>query len=367
MGIVFGLFVCCWLYQIIYQAFLMLVIIRHKEPSKKISTSKSVSIVICAKNEAENLRKNIPLILEQDYPDFELIIVNDSSEDTTKEVILEILRSDNRVSSLNITKEEKKGLGKKYALQKGVEHAKNELILLTDADCRPLTRNWIREMTAPVFSKKKIVLGVSPYEQRNTLLNGLIEFETCQTALQYNGYALLGMPYMGVGRNVCYDRTLLSSKNWNQTELSIASGDDDLTIQSLATKENTTICIARDGYTSSIAAESWKEWTRQKIRHYASGKLYKWKHRLCLGSYILTKTSLYCLLMILVISGYNVRETAYFYTGYVMSAVFLNLSLQIYLHLNSRWYLAPVFDFIYSITTPLFGYISQTKPREHWK
>ena len=291
--------------------------------------------------------------------------------------------NDERLAIINLTNAEKIGLGKKYALQKGIEAAKNELILLTDADCQPLSKNWIREMAGCVNDKHKIVLGISPYKTENTILNSLIEYETAQTALQYVGFALLKNPYMSVGRNVLYDAALLKSKIWTTQELSIASGDDDLTIQTLATKENTTVCLSKDSYTVSKAKDSWSAWIQQKLRHYESGSMYRFSHRLFLGSYLFKKMILYSVLLFFICNGFKIFFTipsassfflkccfyapCFFMLFCICFTFFINYILNKKLQLNKRWYFAVFNDLLYCIFTIMLGLISQFKTTKNWK
>jgi len=253
-------------------------------------------------------------------------------------------------------------------LQKGVEAAKKELILLTDADCRPVSENWISEMVSCITEEKKIVLGISPYKKESSILNGLIEYETAQTALQYIGFSLLGNPYMSVGRNVLYDAALLKSKKWSAEEFSIASGDDDLAIQTLATKENSTVCLSKESYTISEPKKTWKDWIQQKLRHYESGSLYKLSHRMQLGAYLFTKLLIYACLFYLLFSDSNEKNipTGIFFF-YFISITLLNLSLDYFLHLNKRWYFSLLNDILYCIFTVTLGLWSQLKPVKNWK
>ena len=368
MNFLLYLFIFCCIFQIGYQLALIVVIIKHKS-SKNLDSKnlRSVSVVICAKNEAENLQKNLPFILNQNYPNFEVIIVDDGSD--------ERLTIDyERLTIIRIEKNEKIGLGKKNALLKGIQAAKNELILLTDADCRPPSENWIFEMANCITNEKKIVLGISPYKIENTILNGLIEYETAQTALQYIGFALLGNPYMSVGRNVLYERSLLLQKKWTDKELSIASGDDDLTIQTLATAENTTICFSKNSYTISEAKKSWEDFIKQKLRHYESGRLYKLSHRLLLGFYLFSKLFIYFNILFFFIRSILIIDypTFFFfpfsfYLVYLFFSTFFNLLLNKIIQLNSRWYFTFLNDFLYCISTISLGLISQLKTIKDWK
>ena len=369
MNFLLLLFIVCFIYQIVYQLVLIFAITKHKASQNHQSIHhKSVSVIICAKNEAANLQKNLSFILEQNYPNFEVIVVDDNSTDNTNEIIKTQQLITNNLYLITISKEEKIGLGKKYALQKGVEAARNELILLTDADCQPLSKNWILEMASCANDKHKIVLGISPYKTETTILNGLIEYETAQTAMQYIGFALLGNPYMCVGRNVLYDTALLKSKKWTADELSIASGDDDLTIQTLATKENTTVCLSRDSYTISEPKKSWKDFSNQKLRHYESGSFYKLSHRLLLGFYLFSKLLLYfSFVFLLMLSNYDIQLLAGIFILYAIATMLLNFNLNYRLQVNKRWYFSFLNDFIYCIFTVTLGLISRLKPTKSWK
>ena len=323
--------------------------------------NKSVSVIICAKNETENLQKNLSFILNQKFKDFEVIVVDDGSDE-------KFTLKNERLTIITLTKNEKIGLGKKYALQKGIEMASNEVILLTDADCQPVSENWISEMSVLINEKHKIVLGISPYKYENTFLNAVIEYETAQTALQYLGFAILGKPYMSVGRNVCYDAKLLKSKRWSNKELSIASGDDDLTIQTLATKDNTTVCFSKDSYTVSKAKNTWESWLNQKSRHTESGFLYKFPYKMALGSYIFTKNVNYLCFLYLLCMLNKINFVALLLVIITMMITcIVNMLLHITLNLQKRWNYTLILDPIYG-TIPLFtGLQNLFQSNRKWK
>lgn len=369
------IFVFCCVFQIVYQLVLVISIIKKKKsqiPSDvlelKSQISKSVSVIICAKNETENLRKNLPFILNQKYKDFEVIVVDDGSDDNTIEIIQQLKLTTNNLFLVTISKHEKIGLGKKYALQKGVENATKDLILLTDADCTPNSQNWISEMAALINEQHKIVLGISPYKYESSFLNAIVEYETAQTAMQYIGFAILGMPYMSVGRNVCYDAKLLKSKVWNKNELAIASGDDDLALQSLATKCNVTVCLKEDSYTYSLAKKGWKSWFQQKTRHAESGFLYKFKYKLLLGSYILTKIGFY-LSVFLIFCMLNKINIVYLTLVVATMAItsIANMLIHITLNIQQRWNYTLILDPIYGTMPLLTGLLNLFQSNRKWK
>lgn len=267
-----------------------------------------VSVVICAKNEAENLTENLPCILEQHYHDengapfFEVIVVNDQSTDGSMTVLEGLCKRYPHLKVVNIPAGEKRDLpGKKFALHRAVRAAAHDFILMTDADCRPASKDWISRMAYPFLGGREIVAGHGGYYARPGLLNKFIRCETTHTQLQYFTYNLAGIPYMAVGRNLACKKELLlqaeTSPLWTET----ASGDDDLLIRLCATAGNMTVNVDPDSFTWSEAKNGWKSWVKQKQRHFSTGKLYHKKVQLLLGMYALSHALLWigCIAFIL--------------------------------------------------------------------
>lgn len=242
-----------------------------------------VSVIICSKNEAENLKKHIPLWLNQQYPNFELILINDASIDETLDVIEEFAATDNRIKIVNVKNNEAFWANKKYALTLGIKKAKNNYLLFTDADCKPASNQWIQQLANHFSAEKQLILGYGAYAKRKGLLNKLIRFETAMTALQYFSFAKAGMPYMGVGRNLGYTAKLFYDNNGFMSHMYIRSGDDDLFVNQAATSSNTAICDSPESFTVSNPKKTWKNYINQKRRHLTTAKNYKIAHKLLLG------------------------------------------------------------------------------------
>jgi len=258
-----------------------------KNPDPSINRCPTVSLIVCAKNEAENLEKHIPLWLEQEHPNFEIILINDASSDETLAVMQQFAQLDSRIQIVNVKNNEAFWGNKKYALTLGIKRAKNNLLVFTDADCRPSSHNWLSIMASQFSEDKQIILGYGAYEKEKGFLNKIIRFETLMTAVQYFSYAQSGMPYMGVGRNLAYTSTVFYEVNGFIKHIKIASGDDDLFINEAATSTNTAICTSLEAFTYSIPKKTWKQWIRQKKRHYSTARLYKSRQRYLLGLYYL--------------------------------------------------------------------------------
>ncbi|MFN4764485.1 glycosyltransferase [Gillisia sp. Q332] len=261
-----------------------------------------VSVIICAKNEAENLQQFIPSILNQDYPNFEIILINDASTDNTLEVMENFAAEDRRVKLVNVLNNEAFWGKKKYALTLGIKKAKNNRLLFTDADCAPVSDQWITSMASGFEDEKTIVLGYGGYfKQKNSFLNLLIRFETLLTAVQYFSYSKWGMSYMGVGRNLAYSSEEFYNQNGFATHLHLRSGDDDLFVNQAGTSKNTAICFNRESITRSVPKSNYKNWFLQKRRHSSTASYYKFQHKVLLGTFYSSQIMFWGLLVLLLI------------------------------------------------------------------
>ncbi len=264
-----------------------------------------VAVVICAKNEAENLRKFLPIVLAQNHPNFEVVVINDASTDDTLEVIEEFQDLYPNLKKVNVQNNETFWANKKYALTLGIKKATKPYLLFTDADCRPESDQWLREMVSPFREQKSIVLGYGGYlVEKRSVLNKLIRFETLFTAIQYFSYAKWGLPYMGVGRNLAYTSAEFYNQNGFATHLHIRSGDDDLFVNGAANKMNTGMCFSENGITRSVPKKSLKAWWQQKRRHVSIARHYKKKHQFLLGLFYTTQLLFWILFFALLFTAY---------------------------------------------------------------
>ena len=289
-----GLFTTVIALQVLYYLFFFLRLAIYKKPKKTVQVEHPISVVICARDEAHNLANTLPGVLVQAYSTtHEVVLVNDNSEDETKYLLDEFKKSFKNLNPVLLTQGAKMIAGKKFPLSMGIKSAKNETLLLTDADCIPASEHWMRLMQDGYNEGKEIVLGYGAYKKKPGLLNKLIRFETFHTALQYFSYALAGLPYMGVGRNLSYKRELFIKNKGFSSINQIPSGDDDLFINQVANRRNTAIVIDHDAHTLSEPKITFKDWMTQKYRHYTTSKFYKKKHVFLLGLYSLSQFLVY--------------------------------------------------------------------------
>ena len=286
--IVFGVFAFAAAVQLIYYAFYYVRVALFK-PKKEFTAQPPVSVVICAKNEALKLHKSIPLFFQQDYPQYQIVVVNDCSVDESSDILEEFQKKYNNLHVVELNEDDIKAHDKKLALTLGIKGAKYEHLLLTDADCIPGDNRWIASMARNFNAGKEIVLGYGPYKKTSGLLNKLIRYDTFFIGLQYLSFSLAGKTYMGIGRNLAYTKTLFFRHKGFASQYHIQSGDDDLFINKVATGENTIVELNPASFTYSDPKTSFSAWIKQKRRHLTTAKHYKPSHKFMLGLGSLTQ------------------------------------------------------------------------------
>lgn len=297
--VLFYIFIVVVAIQLIYYIFIFGKFSFYKTQSKT-QKNISISVLICAKNEAKNLKKFLPSILEQDYPSFEVVLINDGSTDKTLKV-MEAFKSDHdNIKIVDVKSIEAFWGNKKYALTLGIKASTHDFLLFTDADCEPVSKHWISEMSSHFTNTKSIVIGYGAHKNiKGSFLNKLIRFETLMTALQYFSYARIGQPYMGVGRNLAYRKELFFEANGFINHIKIKSGDDDLFVNQIANDKNTAICFSKESFTESIPKKNFNEWITQKRRHISTAKHYKLKHKVLLSMFYISQLLFWVLAVLL--------------------------------------------------------------------
>ena len=277
------------LVQVIYWLFYLIGLLRLR-PVKQfdLSAAEGTSVIVAANNEIDNLKELIPAIMNQDYPVFELIIVNDRSSDGTLEYLHDQSKLMDNLKVLNVDDLPDHINGKKYALTLGIKAAQYEQILLTDADCLPFSSDWIAAMSSGFADRDSIVLGFSNYIHFPGFLNYFIRFETLLTAIQYLGSAKMGAPYMGVGRNLAYKKSFFLEHKGFRGYQDIVGGDDDLFVNKHSKAGNTVAMAGAAAMTLSKPEKSLSKFFAQKTRHLSVGKLYSFKTKFFLSLFSLT-------------------------------------------------------------------------------
>ncbi len=361
-----GIFIFSCLIQIFFQWYFFYRVSGFTEDESDPAAWPPVSVVICARNELANLQVLIPQLLEQDYPEFEIVIIDDRSDDPMYDFMLEQKSVHQKVKLVRINYTPEGMNPKKFALTMGIRSARFGNLLFTDADCFPSSNHWIRSMARHMVGKEEIILAYAPYRKEAGFLNLLIRYDTFYTAVQYFSFALAGLPYMGVGRNLAYKKQLFMRLKGFSKHMPVTGGDDDLFINRASSEENIAICLQADSYTYSIPKTTWYDWYRQKTRHLAVGKYYKPSHKGLLGLLGLTNILFYFCLVPL----------AFFPLGWplALGGAFLKITNQVVV-LNavnrkikepiSNWFF-PVLDFVHCMLIFVFSFPARFSRRATW-
>ena len=306
--IIFGILLLAFIYQIYFYSRYLNGVLRLKRKIKnnKVSFSTEqppVSVIICAKDESENLKKFLPFVLQQAYPNYEVIVINDGSTDQTKDLLTELCKDYPNLRTTFVPIGANNLSTKKLGLTLGIKAAQNEWLLFIDADCMPEDRYWIARLARNFNKNTEFVLGYGSYFQKEGFVNRLITYDTLFVGLQYLGMAYAGKPYMGVGRNMAYRKeTFFKNKGFAST-LNLQSGDDDLMVNKAANKSNTKIEIAQDSITCSEPNTTYKSWFYQKERHLSVSSYYTAKSKFRLALEPLSRGFFYASFLLALVFG----------------------------------------------------------------
>lgn len=361
IGIVF-LFFCLMIFVQLLNLIIYpwrLLVHKKRETVEKLPP---VSLVICARNEEDNLYNNLPKILNQDYPTFEVIVVIDQTVDDSKHIVRAYQKDFPFLRFIEMERNRHRRFGKKVPLTIGIKGTKYDKVLLIDADCFPATDQWIKLMMRNYTEEKDIVIGYGPYERKKGLLNKFIRFDTTSIASTYLSFAKNGRPYMAVGRNMSYSKDRWFEVDGFKKHYHIQSGDDDLFMQDAASRKNTVIEIDKKSWVYSHPKTSWKSWVKQKQRHYTTANQYKFINKLFLGifplSFLLTLVSFFTLLFsyewwLFVLSLMGLRLIFYWI---INGLLFKKLGQK-----DLSW-AYPVYELVHFIIMPFIYYSTDRRP-----
>ena len=348
---------------LIYYLYFFTKLYFHKDITSNFE--RPISIIICAKNEFQNLKRNLPLILSQNYFEFEVIVVNDHSTDESSFYLEEISQKNKNLVVVDLNDSVTDTLGKKFALTLGIKTAKYEHLLLTDADCIPNSKNWANMMSSN-FVNSEIIIGYGAYTKTKGFLNKLIRFDTFQVALQYLSYALAGFPYMGVGRNLAYKKSLFFKNKGFASHLHIASGDDDLFIQEIVPKRTVSIEISDSSHTTSEVLGTWQAWIYQKRRHLSASSMYKNRFKILLSIYPLAQFIFFICIILLIILKIDLLIVG-FLIGIKLSVSYIvNYRIMKRLNVYDLYWLHPIYEIVHLFIQIFFVFLNINEKPKLW-
>ena len=339
---------------------------KNKRPSKYDSDLEPVSIVLCARDAYEYLVELVPVLLGQDYPNFEVVIVNDCSDDETEEYLKDLERQEPRIKPVQLKQHLNFFNGKKFPLSMGIKSAQNDLIVLTDCNSIPTNNQWLRSVVNCYGKNTEVVIGYSPFSQKKGFLNKLIRFDAIQNALLYLSAALNGHPYMGIGNNLSYRKELFYRNKGFISHYTTSVGDDDLFVSQVATQKNTEVLIDPDNAIITRPPQSFHHWKRQKSARYSTIPRYSARARMMLSffyaSQFLFYTSFIALLALCTSPAFAITGGEMFYVPILVFFFLLRFGTQLILYnkafkrLGGKGLLPGLiaYDFLFAYLSPLF-------------
>ena len=359
--IVFGLSL---LIQLLYHwgMFSRVAFFKKKGRPKLDEELEPVSIVICARNEYDYLAELVPVLLTQDYPDYEIVIVNDCSDDETEEYLKEFTRHETIVKPVQMKQHLNFFNGKKFPLSMGIKSAKNDIIVLTDCNCMPTNDQWLRSVVNQYKNNTEIVIGYSPYVQKKSFLNRIIRFDALQQGLLYLSAAMSGKPYMGIGKNLSYRKELFFRNNGFISHYTTSVGDDDLFINKVATKKNTEVLIDAENAIYTTPTNSFRFWMHQKSSRYSTVSKYNLRTRAMLSLFYASQFLFYTTFIALLClkPAFTIASSAVFYIPILVFFFLLRLGTQYIIYHNASKRLGEkgllpgliLFDFLFAFLSP---------------
>lgn len=364
VGLQYLLFI--FLLVVVIIQFLLVFRLRHWPAARKRGKEvrlPSVSVVVCSHNDLQVLKKNLLLLLDQNYETFEVIVVDDHSEDGTAEWLSKISSEKLRVITLRNNKKP----GKRWALAEGISAARYEWVVLTDADCMIPEHNWLKNL-AGYFTEGYIgYVGYGPHKKSSGFLNYLIRFDTAHIASLFLSSAAAGFPYMGVGRNMGWHRSVVPMLVDALKQLPTVSGDDDLVLQTMRNRGKILAIADPETFVYSESKKTWLSWLRQKTRHHTTGWKYHWKDKLWLGVWQISRWTFYplcfaCILLdyfpLVGLGAFLLRSA--FVWGWMAARFNKLLEKDLILYI-------PLLDIIHTFVLPVFSLLSAGKTKKPWK
>ena len=335
----------------------------HKNNDKDFN--QPISIIVCAKNEIKNLKQNLPLLLAQKYFNFEVVVVNDQSTDNSFSYLDSLSKKHSNLNIVNIDNFVNHSEGKKFALTLGIKTTKYDYLLLTDADCKPDSNEWVKKMSRN-FNKSDIILGFGAYKNKQSLLNKIIRYDTFNVAQQYLSFSLRDNTYMGVGRNLGYKKSLFFDNKGFASHIHIPSGDDDLFIQEISKNKKVSIEIDINSHTTSEVSGSLNEWIYQKRRHLSTSPMYKWKFKLLLFIYPMSQLLFLFGIISLFVINFDTNLILSLIAVKIFSSYIVNFKSMKQLNTYDLYWIHPVYEILNLLIQGNFVLLNMFKKPKMW-
>ena len=357
-----------------YGLFYLRIGIRKERKSNETDENlPGVSVVLTVKNESEQLKKNLVYLLEQDYPNFEVIVINHVSQDHTRFILQTYQDNYPNLKVINFSQDVNLFQGKKFPLSIGIQSAKNDIILLTECSCKPKEFSWIKEMVEQFGSNTQCVLGYSNIETEKSLLNAFIQYDNLSYNASMFGYAMLGLPYTGCGKNLAYRRSFFFKKGGFIKHYNVPFGDDDIFVNENCTRKNTNVCLNNESFMTYQPKKTNKTWVQEKMKRMSTQKYYPLTDKLLLSLYPISVVLFYTSLIMLTVMNFNSETDVIWQT--LIGVGVLKLGWQIFtfhklerrLEGRKTAYFSPFFEIYFIIMNTIMYLFTLRKKMKRWK
>ncbi len=333
-------------------------IYNKKKENTKLSEENlpAVSVIISAKNDSEELKKNLPYIMEQDYPNFEVVVINSGSTDDTDVVLKAAELKYENIYHTFIPEGADDVNEKKLALTLGIKAAKNDILLFTEAYCKPSSKNWIREYAKEFTNGRDIVLGFSKLVfHKKGGLRRFIRYDNLIQHLKFLSMAIVNKPFMGIGRNMAYRKEIFFENRGFSSILHFDGGEDDLYINRIARKRNTGVVVSSDSMTETDSVENFSTWRALKSKYLYTKQFYKGFSAGLFGFETFSKFMFYLFFVVTLI--YSIVNINYALSGLALLLLLVRFLTQLtVINKNSRLFDSGKYHinlFLYDIIQPI--------------
>lgn len=256
----------------------------QSKKAKPETDTPPLSVIIVAKDAASELQRNLPAILEQDYPDYEVIVIYDRADKDECEDVLKLLQEKYPHLYYTFIPDSARYIShKKLGITMGIKASRHEWLVFTEPNCQPASNQWLRRLATHFSDKTDIVLGYSNYEKTNGWFNRKITFDTLLNSMRFLGMAISGHPYMGCGRNLAYRKSLYYEQKGFTKHLNLQRGEDDLFVNQAANGKNTCVEASPESIMRITAPHYKKSWKEDKLSYTMTSRCFKGFSRYLMG------------------------------------------------------------------------------------
>lgn len=361
--ILFPILIISLLLQLYFSFFVHLKLAKSTLKATITKAKRPVSVIIYSRNQAKSLRSNLPVFLAQNYPDFEVIVIDDCSWDDTEDLLRDFASRYDQLKVVSVAVFDKFRKNKKFALSLGIKAAQHEHLIFSDADCLPVSNKWIKEIQAGFTGKADVVLGFARYEKTQGPFNMFIRYESFFSALNYLSFALKGISYGGSGRNMAYLKSLFFSGKGFASHMQLSFGHDDLFVNQHAGPENVAVVINPISQISVSNPVQLKLYFKEKLHQMLATFRFKTSDKLKLSTQALSAMLFYTALIGLMVLHFDwkIVLAIYLLRLFTQFAVYFKIFNRLGYPELKWWF--PLLDFIYYIYVLALGITTLFKIR----